>query len=168
MKMRSGVLLATLVLAMGLTGCQHMPWQRTAGPAPTDPTLLPDTAEPLDLPPVPVEGLMLSSDQRFPDIPLPVGLVQDAERTYVFESSTLQLGRMVYTSKASTNELAQFYLRELPLANWRRLSLMEADGVEMVYEKPNKRLTVTIRDLGAMRGRMLILNLVPTNLSGDR
>ena len=111
---------------------------------------------------------MLSSDQRFPDIPLPVGLVQDAERTYVFESSTLQLGRMVYTSKASTNELAQFYLRELPLANWRRLSLMEADGVEMVYEKPNKRLTVTIRDLGAMRGRMLILNLVPTNLSGDR
>jgi hypothetical protein len=122
--------------------------------------------EPVDSPtytsPSPDTGLPLAPEQRFQDIPLPVGVKEDLDRTFVFENSSFRVGRMVYTSKSTINELAQFYLNESRAADWQNQSTIQADqGVEMTFAKPGYRLKVDIKDLGFTRGRRLVIMLTP-------
>lgn len=114
----------------------------------------------VDAPP-PEPGLQLAVDQRFSDIPLPLNLKPDADRTYVFENRELQIGRMVYATRDSVNDLAQFFIRECPAADWELDSITQASGAELVFGKPGKRLAITIRDLGVSRGRELVINMTP-------
>jgi len=114
-----------------------------------------------EAPILPEPGLQLAPDQRFSDVPLPVGLDEDMERTYVYESSTLQIGRMVYTTRHSINELADFFMREAPAADWSLQSLTQADGARLEFAKPGRRLVVSINNLGVPRGREVIIDLTP-------
>lgn len=106
-------------------------------------------------------GLRLSAEQRFSDIPLPHGLKAAPERTFVYETADLAVGRTVYKSKSSVNELAQFYIDECPAADWELERLIEAEDVTLLFRKPGKQLTVMIRDLGLVRSRLLILTMTP-------
>ena len=119
------------------------------------------SAEPVADPLPPEPGLQLAIDQRFSDIPLPLNLKPDIDRTYVFENRTLQIGRMVYTSRDNVNDLAQFFIRECPAADWELDSITQASGAELVFRKPGKRLAITIRDLGVSRARELVINMTP-------
>ena len=113
-------------------------------------------------PPVAAPGLPLATDQRFRDVPLPVGVKEDLERSYVYESSSLQIGRMVYTSREPINALAQFFIRECPTADWKLEHVVQADGADLEFRKPGKRLDITVRDLGPTKGRLVVINLTPT------
>jgi len=106
-------------------------------------------------------GLQPATQKRFDDVPLPIGVTEDLERSYVYESASLQVGRMVYSTRNSLNELAAFYINECAASGWDLESVLQAGGYEMIFRKPDKRLTVTIRNLGVRRGRMLILNYTP-------
>lgn len=157
-------LLLIIVAVFVFTGCGHLPWQNSGSSTDSGTDPLVAEIEPLEGtedPPLLEPGLLLSSEHRFSDIPLPVGAVPDIERTYVFESKTLQIGRMVYNSKATVNELAQFYIKECPLAGWTRVSILESNGVEIMFNKPGKRLTVVAREESKFRGRLLVLSLTP-------
>lgn len=113
-------------------------------------------------PPAEKPGLALSNEQRFSDVPLPAKLKEDSEHSYVFESDTLQIGKMVYKTKASVNELAQFYIRECPAADWKLESMLQSDGVYMVFIKPGKRLIVSVEEKhGVHPHRVLTLNFTP-------
>jgi hypothetical protein len=155
---------AVLVGACLLAGCQTgNPFAKSSTPPPAE--LLepgdtaPPSAEPYTAPPE--AGLALSPSQRFADVPLPQGVKEDAEKTFVYEDKTIQIGRMVYTSKASLNELAQFYIRECPAADWKLQNFIQADGADLLFLKGNKRLKVNVRDLGITKGRQLILTVTP-------
>ena len=106
-------------------------------------------------------GLLLSPNQRFNDVPLPMGAVEDISRTYVFESSTLKIGRMVYTLREGVNEIAQFYARECPAAGWKQEHVTQANGAELTFQKPGHRLLVTVRPQGVGRATLLIVHLTP-------
>ncbi len=156
----------SLVLAItmsGLVACQgvsmpKMPgFGRSSTPPPTDDALGGTPATPA----ISGSGLAISTSQRFPDIPLPVGLKDDPERSFVYESSSLALGRMVYTSKSTVNELAQFFIDECPAADWQLDRVIQANASEMVFRKPGKRLDISIQDLGIGRGRRLSITMVP-------
>ena len=106
-------------------------------------------------------GLQSSLQKRFSDLPLPVGVVEDFDRTYIFESKNLQIGRMVYRIKATVSEVARFYIRETARNGWHLDSVLQADGAELVFRKPGKRLQVMIRETGIARGSLLIIHLTP-------
>lgn len=109
-----------------------------------------------------VPGLGLSSEQRFSDVPLPMDLKEDSEHSYVFESESLQMGKIVYHTHASVADLSSFYLRECPAAEWKLDNKLESGTVYMVFLKPGKRLLVTIeRKHGCIPYRLLTLNLTP-------
>jgi len=110
-------------------------------------------------------GLKLSAQQRFKDVPLPEGLKEDAERTFVYESRVLQVGRLVYTCRSKPTELAQFYVRECPTAGWKLDTVVQADVITLNFSKPDKKLRVSITDLGIGRGTELVLVLVPEETS---
>ncbi|MBI4560280.1 MAG: hypothetical protein HY706_22050 [Candidatus Hydrogenedentes bacterium] len=150
------------LMAILLTACETFPWPRKK--ASTEPVAEMETVDMsagTQAPPVPEPGLPLASEQRFSDVPLPVGVKEDLARSYVFESATLQIGRMVYSTKASVNELAQFYIRECPATDWKLDNVIQAEGADLTFKKSGKRLHVTVRDQGMTRGRELILNLTP-------
>ncbi|HNR32910.1 MAG TPA: hypothetical protein PKI11_18605 [Candidatus Hydrogenedentes bacterium] len=114
-------------------------------------------------------GLMLAAQQRFPDIPLPANAREDVARTYVYEAPGLQIGRMVYSSRASVQELAQFYIRELPASDWHLESVTQAESsAVLVFTKLDKRLEVTVSAPGVARSRELVLHLVPAPQAGGR
>ncbi len=146
-----------------LAGCETMPWQKQeplppvelldSGPAPQGTA----TAAPPD-----TSGLALSANQRFKEVPLPEKAKEDLDRSYIYESSTLQIGRMVYNIRSDINALAQFYINECPSAGWKLESLQQATGnAYLLFRKPGKRLEVTIQPLGVGRGQRLILHMVP-------
>lgn len=113
--------------------------------------------------PAPIDNtLPLAVEQRFSDIPLPADAKEDLERTYVFESDTLQIGRMVYNSKSSVNDLAQFFIRECPVSGWTLQSVMQAEGAALHFTKPGKKLDVTVTPQGVGRANLLIVNLTPS------
>ena len=104
------------------------------------------------------------ADRRFPDIPLPPGAREDLQRTYVYESGTIQIGRMIYSVKASVNEVAQFYIQQAPMDQWVLDNVMQAEGAQLLFTKPGKRLQVYIRDSGVTkRGVELILHMTPVD-----
>ena len=104
------------------------------------------------------------ADRRFPDIPLPPGAREDLQRTYVYESGAIQIGRMVYSVKAPVNEVAQFYIEQAPRNQWVLESVMQAEGAQLLFTKPGKRLQVYIRDSGVTkRGVELILHMTPVD-----
>lgn len=109
-------------------------------------------------------GLTASSDTRFPDVPLPLGVKEDIQRTFVYESNTLQIGRMVYTSKHSVNEIAQFFIREAPKFNWTLASVLQAEGTHLLFKKPGKQMQVVVSVSGIVKGgSKLIISLTPDN-----
>jgi len=155
---RSLVLL--VILGLALSACQSVrwPWQKQTVPPP-DLSDLED--EDLPEPPPPVEGaLRVSSQQRFTDIPLPVGAREDP-RTYVFQSASLRVGRLVYTMRASMADLANFFMSECPAADWELKTFVQADGAELTFMKGGEVLLVRIREVGVTRSCEFEIHITP-------
>jgi len=148
-----------LTAVLCLPGCESLPWEQGGGDVPAMEGEL-EPLEPMPAPDVP-DGLPLSTRPRFNDVPVPAGVEEDFDRTYVYESSTLQVGRMVYTTREDVSDIASFYLREAPLVDWQLQSSLQAEGIHLMFEKPGKRLEVSIRPQGVGRSNLLILNLTP-------
>jgi len=159
-----------LLILAGLvcTGCGSMPWNKDQNAPPVE--LLDETeAATVDKelgasnpPPLAsAEALPPAGRTRFKDVPLPQGVKEDEERTYVYESATIQVGRMVYTCKTPVTELAQFYIRECPSQGWSLENVLQAEGVQLAFKKPGKRLNVNIRPQGVGRPQLLVLTLTP-------
>lgn len=148
-----------------LAGCETMPWQKNNELPPVE--LLeesqPAAAEPAAAAPVQTgPTLAMSPNQRFKDVPLPEKAKEDLDRSYIYESPALQIGRMVYTIRADQNEIAQFYISQCPASGWNMESVQQANGnAYMLFKQPGKRLEVTVQPLGMGRGQRLILHMVP-------
>ena len=156
------LVISILVAVVACTaGCQSNPFKKQSPAPPADLELEGTDARVSDSPATPESGLKLSTQQRFKDVPLPEGLKEDAERTFVYESPAIEIGRMVYTCRKNPTELAQFYIRECPTAGWELDSVVQADVITLNFLKPDKKLRVTITDLGVGRGTELVLLLVP-------
>lgn len=142
----------TLIVSLAFIGCRGSPFASSGpGPgAPGGPPLIPEV------------GLPTAPDQRFEDIPLPVGLQEDIERSYVYESPSLKLGRVVYTSKDDATELANFFLKECKNMGWTEDRRLTAEGYEFTFTKPGKRLSITITKRGMMRGSLVVVNFTPS------
>ncbi|HOC67660.1 MAG: hypothetical protein BWX80_01255 [Candidatus Hydrogenedentes bacterium ADurb.Bin101] len=166
-------MVAGLMLVM-VSGCESMPWKREAMPPvelleETESEVQAETkVEPVKTPaPKPPEALQLSNNQRIKDVPLPAKAKEDLERSYIYESSNLQFGRMVYTIRASVNEVAQFYIDNAPDTGWHLDNVKQEEGsAALLFLKEGKKLDVLVSPLGMFRGQRLVLNLVPDSATG--
>ncbi len=105
----------SLILAVGvlLAGCESTPFQSSDQPPVK---LLSESETGTSTPPVETTvGLVPSPHKRFNEIPLPDGLREDTVRSFVYDSRSVKIGKMVYYSKNTVNELAQFYITNAPL-----------------------------------------------------
>lgn len=137
----------------------------------TNPDLTPgefldDTGAATSTTPV-ASGLPMATQQRFPDIPLPANLREDFDRTYVYQAPGLEVGRMVYTSRESVRDIAQFFIRECPGSGWTLRSSTQAENsVNLTFSKPGKALEISVRGTGVGRPQELVLHLIPATGAG--
>jgi len=150
---RGFVVCGVVALSLALGSCTTMqnPFMKSSSPPPAE---LPPDAGPPPADPGP-------PSQRFADVPLPQGVKEDPDKTFVYEDQNIQVGRMVYSTRATVNELAQFYINEAPTGGWRLVNNVQAAGQELFYVKPGKKLTIIVRDLGPAKGRQLWLTVTP-------
>ncbi len=111
--------------------------------------------------PMPELGLATAPHRRFSDMPLPDGVKEDVGRTYVYESASLRIGRMVYNSKAATGELTEFFLDKYRDNGWNLERVVRADGSQIIFTKPGKRLEISIKSLRLRSSREITLHLTP-------
>ncbi|MFP6581419.1 MAG: hypothetical protein VCD00_02555 [Candidatus Hydrogenedentota bacterium] len=144
-----------LLLTVTLCACQTGPFSRNT----SDEELANELLQ--------TDGGAATAPRRFDDVPVPKGAKEDTERTYTFESNSLQIGRMVYTVKDSPNNVAQFYIRECANLGWSLETALQANGVILEFNRPGIRLWVTTQPTGiANRSTLLILNYTPDTGSG--
>ncbi|MGC8738816.1 MAG: hypothetical protein ACP5UA_09255 [Candidatus Hydrogenedens sp.] len=152
------MLLSTLLMSLG---CGSMPWKKKNEQPP--PVELLDETKTENTNTLPGEGTTLvPGPQRFKDVPLPDKVKEDFDRSYVYESSTLQVGRMVYSIRADANDVAQFYVKECPKYGWKLDNVIQGDGVQLNYSKEGKKLQVNVRPQGIGRPKQLVLILTPS------
>jgi hypothetical protein len=145
------ILFSLAILAVTATGCQT---NRGSSVDPITGEVIPAAAS----------GLSPSGQQRFSDVPLPAGTKVDSDRSFVYESGAVQIGRMVYTIREKVNPVAQFYIRESPNFGWNLDSVLEADGTQLLMTKPDKRLIVHIKDIGWMKGgTRIVVQMIPVD-----
>jgi len=152
------------LLLFSSVGCQSSPWKKDTMPPVEllDETKAATGSTAMQSASARPDSLQMATGQRIKDIPLPLKAKEDPDRTYVYESNTMQLGRMVYTVRASVNEIAQFYIDNMGAAGWERVDLNQSEGgTRILYRKPGKKLDIMVQPLGALRGQRLIIHLVP-------
>ncbi len=147
------VMLLTMLL-FGNFGCGSLPWKKKEQQPPVE--LLDETKQTSD-----ATTSLVPGPQRFPDIPLPDGVKEDFERTYVYQSSNLQVGRMIYTLRSDVNNIVQFYIKECPNHGWKLDNVLQGDGVQLSFSKPGKKLQVNVRPQGLGRPKQIVLTLTP-------
>jgi hypothetical protein len=166
---RTTVYLIIGICLASIFGCQSAPWQKNSMP----PVELLDEDKPADAAPAAeapkaeaTDRLQMATSQRIKDVPLPEKAKEDLDRSYIYESANLQLGRMVYTIRTSVNELAQFYIDNMPASGWNLINVKQAEGgAELLFRKAGKKLEVSVIPLGLMRGQRLVLHLVPDSVT---
>ncbi|MCX8065455.1 MAG: hypothetical protein N3G21_09840 [Candidatus Hydrogenedentes bacterium] len=136
-------------------GCGSLPWKKKEQAPPVE--LLDETKQTSES----SGTTLIPGPQRFSDVPLPEGVKEDFERTYVYQSPTLQVGRMVYTLRADVNDIVQFYTKECPNHGWKLDNVLQGDGVQLNYSKPGKKLQVNVRPQGIGRPKQIVLTLTP-------
>jgi hypothetical protein len=149
--------IAVVLIGASLSACQTNPLRKKSSKEPSA----------LDGSATLSGGLAASTQQRFDDVPLPSKAKEDIERTFVYRSRSIEIGRMVYTSRASVSDISQFYIESAAGMGWKLENVLQAEGVQLLFTKPGKRMFVTARPSGMSKGNTLfIVNLIPDDPTG--
>lgn len=146
----------TSFVLIGLLGCGSLPWKKNEPAPPVE--LLDETKSQTGQGAV---SSLVPGPQRMKEVPLPDIAKEDFDRTYVYESATLQVGRMVYNIRADVNDIAQFYIKECPNYGWKLGNVLQGNGVQLNFTKEGKKLQVEIKPQGLGRPKQLIVTLTP-------
>ena len=149
--------LAAAILLVFVTGCETTPFQKKSDP-PVE--LLDDKGESAG--PGAEPGLAPALARRFKEVPIPQGLREDQDRTFVYDSKSTQVARMVYYTKDSLSDLARFYHKYAPEQGWKLVSPTQVDqSVSRLFPKPGRRLDVSASRQGVGRNNKLVILYLP-------
>ncbi|NQU08593.1 MAG: hypothetical protein HQ583_08530 [Candidatus Abyssubacteria bacterium] len=89
-------------------------------------------------------GIPLAPDFRIADIPIPAGFEFVRDASFVFQNSTMDVGRIQYVGKEQIEDVAQFYLDEMARYNWTLFNVAEYGAIMLFFEKPDKSCQVLL------------------------
>jgi hypothetical protein len=144
--------------ALVLMGCETTPFQKKDDKPPVE--LLDDNGG--GAPTIADPGLAPALARRFKEVPIPQGLNEDQETTFVYDSKSTQVARMVYYTKDSLADLARFYLKYAPEEGWKQVSTTQVDqSVSLLFTKPGRRLDIQASRQGVGRSNKLVILYLP-------
>ena len=97
---------------------------------------------------------------RFPDMPLPVGVDFDMDRTLVFGADDSWFGRLVINSSHSANEMFDFYKQKLPEFGWQEITSIRAAISVLTFSRQDRVTTIQVQS-GTLLGSEVFITVSP-------
>ena len=97
---------------------------------------------------------------RFPDMPLPVGVDFDMDRTLVFGADDSWFGRLVINSSHSVNEMFDFYKQKLPEFGWQEITSIRAAISVLTFSRQDRVTTIQVQS-GTLLGSEVFITVSP-------
>jgi hypothetical protein len=98
--------------------------------------------------------------KEFTDIPIPGGARMDLDRTMILGPRDSWIGRLVFTSVATPNDLFEFYNRELPRFGWTGITAVRASTSVLSFQRGERIATVQISRT-TLGGSEVLLTISP-------
>ena len=97
---------------------------------------------------------------RFPDMPLPVGVDFDMDRTLIFGADESWFGRLVISSSHSANDMFDFYKQKLPEFGWREITSIRAAISVLTFSRRDRVATIQVQG-GTLLGSGVSITVSP-------
>lgn len=82
--------------------------------------------------------------RRFTGIPMPPSNTIDLDRTIVLGGESEWLGRIVFTTPATVDDIVEFYRREMPRYGWAEFSATRATTTVLAYQADARVATIQV------------------------
>lgn len=82
---------------------------------------------------------------RFPDMPLPIGVDFDMDRTLIFGGDDIWFGRLVINSSHSANDMFDFYKQKLPEFGWQEITSIRAAISVLTFSRQDRIATIQVQ-----------------------
>jgi hypothetical protein len=82
---------------------------------------------------------------RFPDMPVPVDVDFDMDRTLVFGAEESWFGRLVISSSHSVNDMFDFYKQKLPEFGWQEITSIRAAISVLTFARQDRVATIQVQ-----------------------
>jgi hypothetical protein len=82
----------------------------------------------------------------FEDVLVPRDLKLNAKTSFVYQTSALTAGVLVFSSKVERNSLIQFFENNMAKDNWQAVSSFKSPRTLLLYEKDNRWCVINITD----------------------
>jgi hypothetical protein len=92
----------------------------------------------------PTPMLEPSGTLKFTDIPVPKGFKFLAADSYAFQSGNLRVGVLVYSGRATAEQLVAFYQGQMPIYNWNLLNVIEYGKRLLNFDRDNESCVINI------------------------
>ncbi len=101
-----------------------------------------------------------ASFTRFPDLPMPVNADLQMDETLIFGTNDTWIGRLVIQSSHSSNDMFDFYKREMPGFEWQEITSVRAKTSVMTYTRGERVATIQIEGR-TLRGSTVTITVSP-------
>lgn len=81
---------------------------------------------------------------KFADIPVPKGFKFLPADSYAFQSGNVRVGVLVYSGRATADQLIVFYRDQMPIYNWNLLNIIEYGKRMLNFDRENESCVVSI------------------------
>jgi len=81
---------------------------------------------------------------KFADIPVPKGFKFLPADSYAFQSGNIRVGVLVYSGRATPEQLVAFYQDQMPIYNWNFLNVIEYGKRLINFDRENESCVVSI------------------------
>ena len=99
--------------------------------------------------------LLVSSQLRFDDVPVPSGFELLPDDSFTFQNQATRVGVLKYRGRGPGAHLVAFYQDQMPLYNWDLISIIEYGPHILNFEQPEETCVVMIEK----KGRHTILTI---------
>ena len=82
----------------------------------------------------------------FEDVLVPKDLKLNAKTSFVYQTSGLTAGVLVFSSKVERNSLIQFFENNMAKDNWQAVSSFKSPRTLLLFEKDNRWCVINITD----------------------
>ena len=82
----------------------------------------------------------------FEDVLVPRDLKLDANSSFVYHSSDMTAGILVFTSKVERNSLIEFFENNMAKDNWQAVSSFKSPRTLLLFQKENRWCVINITD----------------------
>jgi hypothetical protein len=83
---------------------------------------------------------------HFQDVLIPHGLKAEMDKSFIYETPSLKVGRLVFSGRVQAHSLVDFFAANMEKDGWKLVNKFGFKDVVLNFSKPAKNCTINIYD----------------------